>query len=500
MENIIMESFFTSIGPLNLFLAILGVAIGVAFGVLPGLGPTSGLAILLPVTLYFDAAQALVFSGGVYFGAVYGGSITAILVNIPGDPTSTATIFDGYPLSQKGKALQALSASTAASTVGGIIGVLSLTLFAPLFAQLLRYFGSPEYSMLAFLGLVVIAIASRGALVKGILMGVFGMLLSSVGYDTITGFERFTFGSLYLADGIPLVAFIIGLLGVSQGLILIDEGQTIARSKELFGTLMDGIKDTFKHKRLLIQSSLIGTFLGIVPGVGGASSNFLSYLAATRTCKEPESFGTGRIEGVIAPEASNNATAAATLIPTLTFGIPGSSTAAVFLGILMLHGLNPGIMLFREQAFITYTFFWGLFLCVVVMPIIILPLLKYFARVTTVSFVFTVPTILVLCTIGTFSFRFATFDILVAYLFGIMGYFLRKCGYPLICFIMGFVLGPVVESNLARSVISYGGYSFLYERPITLSLFIVIIIMVVSASTNLKQVFLKYFGNFRASS
>lgn len=480
MTHIWLDSLANILQPEYIIVIFIGTILGVVVGILPGIGPMSGLVIFMPIAVRLDPLGALIFSGGIYFGSVYGGSITAIVMNIPGDPTSTATTLDGYPLSQQGRAIEALSVSTISSAIGGVIGTLSLILFAPLFAQLIRYIGSPEYSLLGILGILMVCIVTPKHIIKCIALSVVGVIISMIGYSSVTGYTRMTMNITYLTDGIPIIVFVVGLMGISQAFIFLRYRGTISKTSHISGSVWQGIKLSLMYPLVTLQASIIGIILGIIPGIGGVSSNYLAYIGATRLSKDPHTFGTGRIEGVIAPETSNNATAAATLIPTLSFGIPGSSVAAVFLGIMMIHGLTPGIMLFREQAMLTYSFFWGLIICVLAIPIICLPILRYLTKLTIIPTVLLSPIIVMLCTFGIYMYRGSWLDVCVLYIIGVLGYLLKRKDYPIICIVMGFILGPIIEANWLRAVISYSGYSFLYSRPISLVLSGIIITIILT--------------------
>ncbi len=311
---------------MNLILMLAGTAVGIVVGALPGLGPTTGIALLIPLTFGMSASSALLLASGIYMGAIYGGSITSILLGIPGTPTNAATCFDGYPLSRQGRCLEAQGASLMASAVGGLLSVLCLMFLTPLVSRCVLYFGASEQFMLAIFGLSVIALSSKDQFLKGLLGGFLGLAIATVGFDAITGYNRFNFGIVYLDDGIPFMAMVVGLFGLSQAITLAEEATTISTDTQLTGSVGLGAKAVFKHWGLTLRSSLIGMFFGVVPGVGGSASSMLAYSFAQRNAPDRDTFGKGNIKGVIAPEASNNATVGTALIPTLAFGIPGSPT------------------------------------------------------------------------------------------------------------------------------------------------------------------------------
>jgi len=474
------QGLLSALAPINLLYMFVGTFVGIVIGALPGLGATTGIAVLIPLTFGMEPAKALLLAAGIYQGAIYGGSITAVLLGIPGTPTNTATCFDGYPLSRKGRGYEALGASMTASAVGGFFSSLCLLLFTQLISKLVLFFGAPEQFMMAMVGLGVIAASSGESLAKGVLSGFFGLAVACIGYDAITGYDRFTFGSVYLMDGVEFMVVAVGMFGLSQAIVLAEEARTIAGDTKLTGSLMDGVKAVFKYWRITLQSTVLGIVLGITPGAGGSAACMLAYTTAQNGAEDKETFGTGNIKGVIAPEAANNATIGTAIIPTLAFGIPGSPTAAVLMGLLMIHNIIPGPRLFTESSGTLYTFFWGLIFTCFALVIIGLPLLKFFAKVTIVPYQILVPAITILCCIGAYSSRGYLFDVFLMIFFAIIGYFLKKAKYPLVCFVLGLILGPTAETNLMRSHIIYGNLSFMYTRPITLGLLIMLIVVTAS--------------------
>ena len=350
-------------------LTVSGVLIGMLLGALPGVGPAVAVAILIPLTFHWDAADALIFLGVLYPATVYGGSISAILFNVPGHGGSAATVLDGYPLCQQGKGAEALGLSAAASFVGGLFGVTALILFSPILAGFGLRFGPAENFILGILGLSIIAVVIRTSTLKGLISALLGLLISTIGYDLVTGEIRYTFGTLYLQDGVPFVQALIGLFAISQAIRLSISGRAIASQARFQGHLVEGSLRVLKYPVTLIRSSVIGTVIGALPGAGMVTASFVSYGEAVRASKDPERFGKGEPEGVIAAEAANNASILAALIPTITLGIPGGAGVAVFMGAMILHGITPGPMAFtqgetRFQGFTsaccsqTFSFFW----------------------------------------------------------------------------------------------------------------------------------------------
>ena len=369
-----------------MFLA-LGMAIGLVFGAIPGLGGSTALALLMPLTYGLEPFTALALSGGVMGAVPMGGSITAILLNAPGTAPNAATCIDGYPLAQQGKAGLAIGAAASANSLGGIIGTISVLAVLPIAKELVLLFGPPEFFLLAILGLVVVATTSRGKMLRGLITGGFGLMVAFVGYNNVSGDMRFTYGIEYLWDGVRLVPALIGLFAVAEMINLMVKGGTVARDA---GTVkitrtMSGVLETFRHPGTVLRGSLVGTVVGAIPGVGGVVASFLSYSLTVQASKDPELFGKGNIEGVIAPEAAINAKDGSALIPTLAFGIPGGAEMAVFLGILVLHGLQPGpLMLIQNQTEI-YGLVWALTASCILASCVGLLLIRPLAMVTLVD-------------------------------------------------------------------------------------------------------------------
>ena len=347
-------------------------------------------------------------------------------------------------------------------------------------SKIILFFGAPEQFMMAMVGLGVIAASSHESLSKGLLAGFFGLSLATIGADAMTGFDRFTFGIQYLDDGIEFITIAVGIFGLSQAIILAEEARTISGVTKLSGKMMNGVKACFKNWKVTLRSSLMGVVLGVTPGAGGSAASMLAYSTTQAMDSDKESYGKGNIKGVIAPEAANNATIGSAIIPTLAFGIPGSPSAAVLMGLLMIHNIVPGPRLFLEAGPTLYTFFWGLVWTCFAIVIIGLPLLQFFAKVTVVPYQILVPSIVILCSLGAYSLRGYIFDVIITMVFGILGYYMKKARYPMVCFVLGLILGPTAESNLGRSLIIHGNLSFIFTRPITLALFILLVVVIVS--------------------
>lgn len=451
-------------------LIIFGVSlIGMIIGFLPGIGPLTAMPLFIPITYGMSTSVALIVLAVLYMSTVYGGSISAILLNTPGTAASAATCLDGYPLAKKGKGGFAIGISMMSSFIGGFIGLAGLIFLSPFIAEFALKFQPAEYFMLALLGLVLISASAKGSLLKSFLSGAFGVIVSCVGMDLMTGYSRFTFGTTYLRGGIPFISLIIGLFAFSEVLSLIRTSEkTISEKGELSGKIIDGLKQPFRHIGALLRASLIGLGIGVIPGEGAAVANFTAYLAEMRASKHPEEFGTGVPEGVIAPEAANNACVAGALIPTLTLGIPGGGVAAIFMGGIMIHGLNPGFELYTSHLDVLYTLFFGLVLANFVMFACGTLLSRFAAKVTLVPINILAPTIVALGISSTYLIRGSVEDVLVAIAAGILGFLMREYGFSPIPFLVAFILSPIAEKSFYQALmLADGSYLTFVLRPIS---------------------------------
>jgi putative tricarboxylic transport membrane protein len=461
-----------------LFWIVTGVLLGMVFGALPGIGSTLGMAIVLPLTIPLDGVSAIILLISIYSGAMYAGSIPSILVNVPGSSADAATTFDGYPLARKGKAINALVVSAVSSAFGGIVGVVILLLLSPLMIELVLLFGSPQYFLMAILGLAMITVVTKGSIVKGLTAGAFGLLLATIGIAPTVPVQRYTFGMLSLYDGLDFVAVLIGLFAIAEMIRLAGEKQIADTEAGLQGTVREGLQATFSYPVTLLKSALIGLFIGAVPGSGAAISNFISYGEAMRSSSTPEKFGEGTEEGVVATDAANNATVGGSLIPTLSFGIPGSGSTAVLLGGLIMHGLRPGPDLFTSQLDITYSIFLSVFianLIILGLGLFVTPRTGY---LTVIDTDYIVPVIVVLATLGAIALRANWVDVWTIVVLGILGYFMKKYNYSIIAFVLGVILGPIAEENLYRSLrLSGGSFEIFVSDPLSLALVLGIVLI-----------------------
>ncbi|MCL2001111.1 MAG: tripartite tricarboxylate transporter permease [Planctomycetes bacterium] len=481
----LFNGFLVALEPMNLLIVFMGTGIGIVFGALPGLTSTMAVGLLIPVTFGFNPTTGLIFLAGAYCGSMYGGSISAVLLNTPGTPASAATTYDGYPMTQKGEGGKALATCTIASFVGGLFSALCLILISPSLARIALLFGPGEYFAVAIFGLTIISAFSAKAVLKGLMAGILGLLIGTVGMDPITGFARFTFGYMNLWEGVSIIPALIGLFSTSQVLIMLDSFNPATddadSSKVETGKVWLGFSEFIALKWVLLRSSIIGTIIGIIPAAGGDIASFIGYNETVRFAKNKESFGKGNFHGVAASEAANNGVTGGSLIPLLTLGIPGNSVTAIFLGGLMIQGLRPGPSLFNEQAPVTYAFFAGMVTANIAMLILGFVCIRLFIKVLNVPTALMVPLIFALCVIGSYSISNSMFDVAVMMIFGGFGFFIRKLGFSSAPVVLGIILGPMAESNFRRLLqVNQGSFLPMFRSPIVLVLMSISIISVLS--------------------
>ncbi|NLN07447.1 MAG: hypothetical protein GX167_07505 [Firmicutes bacterium] len=460
---------------------VLGLLIGIIVGVLPGLGAATALSLLLPLTYRMETSVAIGFLVGVFVGTVYGGSITSILVNIPGAETSVATMFDSYPLTAQGKSLTALGASITASSIGGIAGAIFLMFVSrPIANFFMRNMDSPSYFWIIVIALSVLITAIGKDRIKGLASALLGLMVGTIGMDMMSFNYRYNFGSFALGGGIPMVPLIIGIFALSQIMNLSqkDIGTSISTG-EIRGNLWEGVKETLKNWVLMLRSIIIGIFIGVCPGIGGATANLIAYYDAKGVYNKNDTFGKGDIRGVIAPEASNNATVSATLVPTFTLGIPGGIPAAILMSILMIHGLTPGPTLFTENAdFVNQTFITVLIANLILFPVALLTL-KPFSQIAKVKISILVPIILPLIIYGVYGQERSLYDVIILFVFGIVGYLFKKYDITLVPFLIAYLLGPMFEVSLRRSLRAGDDIFILVSKPFHIVLAIIALLMIV---------------------
>jgi putative tricarboxylic transport membrane protein len=466
----IIQGFLYVLHPFHLPFLFLGVVGGIIVGALPGLTGSVGIILLLPFVYYLDVSTAMVMLCGMFCGAIYGGSISAILISTPGTPSAAATVLDGYPLAQKGEAGKAIGVATIASTTGGIISTFCLMFIAPQLARVALKFGPEEFFALTVFGLTVIASVAGKSLVKGLISGFFGLLIATVGLDPVVGYARFSFNIPNLMTGFTLLPVLIGLFAISQVFMQLEEvGKKLYQYNQNITNVLPSFQELRRLAAVIIPSSFLGTFIGIIPGTGGAIASFLAYNEAKRWSKDSDSFGTGNLAGIAAPEAANNGTTGGAMVPLLTLGIPGDVVTAVMLGALLIIGLRPGPLLFKDRPDVVSAIFAGLLLANVLILLLGILSVKIFPKVLQVPNSILFPIILTLCFLGSFSLSNSVYDMFIALIFGVIGYIMRKNGFPAAPVVLGVILGPIAEDALARALlISHGDWSVLFKSPIAL--------------------------------
>lgn len=467
---------------------IAGVIAGYVIGALPGFSATMGVALFIPFSYSMDVYSSFGFLIALYCSAVFAGSIPAILIRTPGTPAAVATIYDGYPLAKKGEAGKALGLACWASVFGGIVSGLLLICLANAVARAALAFGPQEYFALAMLGIAMVVGMSSDNIIKGFIAAAFGLLVTVVGMDSASGMPRFTFGNVHLLSGFQELPVMIGIFAISEVFFGLNEPQREAAQKQKITGLFSGIPDMLRNWKLLIYSSLMGTFLGALPGVGATTAAIVGYNQAKRTSKEPEKMGTGQPEGIIGPECANNAVTGGALIPMLALGIPGDSVTAILLGALMIHGLNPGPELFAKSPAIVTNIYLGFILSYIVIFVISIFSIKLIARILNVKTSILSTFVLVFCLVGVYALQNSFFDIYVAIAFGLIGYFMRKNGFDLGSFTLAFILGSMIETKLALGLkISKGSFAAFFTRPISGTLLVITILFVVLSAVRIRK-------------
>ena len=464
----------------NIGFAIVGCLLGTLVGVLPGLGPSSAMAILLPVALYLPTSGAVIIMAGIYYGAMYGGSTTAILMNIPGEVSSIVTAQDGFPMTKNGEAGQALAIAAIGSYIAGVLGTIAIAIIGPQIAGVALSFGPPEYFGLVFFSMTALISFCGPSLLSGLALGVFGMWLATVGVDPLTGTQRMNFGTIELMKGFDIIPVLVGLFGIAEVLISIDQKIEQIYTGKL-GSWLSMIPRGKTLRRGLsaaLRGSGLGFVLGLLPGMLPALTAYLAYDVEKQLSKTPEKFGTGMIEGVAAPEAANNATAMAGFIPLLSLGIPTSPALAILLGTLLISGVTPGPMMFEQQPLLIWTVIGSMLIANTVLIVLNLPLVGLWARICLVPYSILGPIVLTVCVVGAYAPRNTLFDVWVALLFGLIGFVLRRLSMPLSTLVLGFLLGPMFEQSLRQSIEMAGTPMVFLQRPIPLCLIIAAFIVV----------------------
>ena len=478
--NQLIMGFSVALQPLNLFYCFMGCVIGTLVGVLPGLGPTAALSLLLPATYHLNPVSAIIMLSGIYYGSQYGGSTTSILVNIPGEASSVVTCLDGYQMARQGRAGRALGISAFGSFIAGTLGIIGLMTMAPRLANVALAFGPPEYFSLMCLGMVILTFLSSTSMVRALMMACFGVIIGMIGMDPVSGSTRLTFGIIELMDGVGLIPVVMGLFGISEMFLNIEK----KIDREIFKTRVKGllptVKDWIQAKGAILRGTLIGYFLGILPGGGAVLSSFVAYAVEKRVSRYPEKFGTGVIEGVAAPESANNSAAQSAFIPLLTLGIPSNSVMAMLLGALIIHNVTPGPLLLTQHPQV----FWGVIASMYIGNLTLLflnlPLIGIWVRLLRVPYAILLPVIILFCLIGAYTIANSIVDVLLMLAFGMLGYLMKKLKYDAAPFVLAFVLGPMLEYSLKQSlIVSKGSFHLFFTRPISAACLVLAFLLLV---------------------
>jgi len=487
LQNLAL-GFSVALAPNVLFYAVLGCVVGTLVGVLPGLGPLAGISLLLPLTFGLNPTTAIVLLAGIYYGAMYGGSTTSILMRIPGEAASVMTCVDGYAMTQKGRAGPALAIAALGSFVAGTLSVVALMLLAPPLATFALRFGPPEYTALLLLGLIVLAYMSSGSMPKTLAMATLGLVLGTIGIDAMSGFLRFTHGVTELGDGIGIVPVAVGLFGLSEILLTAGKDTPPQVYKPKLHELVPTGEDVRRSATPTLRGSLLGFLIGIIPGSAHIISSFVSYGVEKRLAKRPEEFGHGAVEGVAGPESANNAAASGAFVPMLALGVPSGPIPAVMMAALMIHGVSPGPLLMEQQPALVWGFIASMYVGNLVLLILNLPMVGLFVNLLRVPYAYLYPCIVVFCVIGVYAVNSSVVDVWIMIVTGAVGYFLRKLDFDMAPVVLGLILSPMLELSLRQSLaMSAGRYDIFLQRPIAaIMLAIVVVLLALSVWPALK--------------
>ena len=460
--------FSVALQPQNLLFALIGVILGTIVGALPGIGPSASIAVLLPLTFGMDATTALIMLAGIYYGAMYGGTLTSVLINVPGESASVVTTFDGYQMALKGRAGAALGMAAFGSFIAGTLGVVLMMIFAPLLASYALSFGPPEYFALMLMGMATLAGLSSGSALKSAMMVVVGLMIAMVGLDPISGRGRFTFGLPELIEGIEFLPVAIGLFGISEVLLTAEQTGRVEILKTRIRNVFPTVRDWARSRGAILRGTLIGFFIGVLPGAGATLASFFSYSVEKRSSKHPEEFGHGAIEGVAGPESANNAATAGAMVPLLTLGIPGSGTTAIMLGALVMYGVRPGPQIFERRPDLVWGLIASMYVGNILLVIMNIAFIPAFVAILRTPRAALSAAIAIFCLIGAYSFQNSFFHVWLTLLFGAVGYVMRKLDYPPAPLVLAVVLGPMIEQALRQSmIISRGNPTIFFTRPIS---------------------------------
>jgi putative tricarboxylic transport membrane protein len=466
----------------NILYCFLGVMIGMFVGVLPGLGPVAGTALLLPLTFGMEPVSAIIMLAGIYYGSMYGGTITSVLINTPGEAASVVTCIDGYQLAKKGRAGVALGVAAIGSFVGGIVSILCLAFVGPFLAKYALKFGPPEYFALMMVGIVLLIGLMGKSFVKGVIAAIIGLLLSLIGMDPLSGTIRFTFGQIQLLEGIDFVLLAMGLFGVSEILSNAENQMSSMDKPAKINGLFPNREEWGPTLKSIARGTGLGTLVGLIPGAGASISSLLSYSLEKKVAKDPSLFGKGAVQGVAGPETANNAHSGAALIPLFTMGIPSSPTVAVILGAFIMHGLRPGPELFKSNP----DFVWGviasMFIGNLILLIFNLPMAGLWAKIMYIPYKLLFPLILLIMIIGAYSINNSVWDVVLVIIFGLVGYFMKKLGLPIAATILTFVLGTQIEQSFIQSLVtSDNGALIFFTRPISGTIMAIVVLLLITS-------------------
>lgn len=485
---LLLDGFGTALTGTNLLYCFIGVMLGMIIGVLPGLGPVSGTALLIPITFGMEPVSAIIMLSGIFYGSMYGGTITSVLVNVPGEAASVITCIDGYEMTKKGRAGVALGVAAIGSFIGGIVAVVALTFFGPILANVALKFGPPEFFAIMLLGMLMIVALMGKSLIRGLIATAIGLILSMVGQDLISGEYRFTFGSLELMEGIDFAVMAMGLFGISEILLNAENPKKVGKPPKVKG-LFPKKSEWQPTLKSVGRGTGIGMILGVIPGANSIIASTFSYILEKKVAKDPSRFGKGAIEGVAGPETANNAHSGAALIPLFSLGLPSSPTMAVILGAFIMHGLTPGPALFTKNP----DFVWGLiasmFIGNVMLLILNLPLVRVWAKIAMIPYKLLFPIILMVILVGTYSLNGSLWDVGMMLVFGIIGYIMKKLDIPMSAMIVTFILGSQLESSMLQSLsISTEGFLIFITRPISAVVIgLSVVVFIVSVISSLKN-------------
>jgi len=481
LQDLLM-GFSVSLSPGNLLYAFLGSAFGTLIGVLPGIGPAAGTALLIPLTARLPPTGAIIMLTAIFYGTQYGGTITSILLNVPGEAASAITCIDGHKMALKGRAGAALSIAAIGSFIGGLFATIALVFLAGPLTKVALEFGPVEFFALMVLGISLLMGLAGKSMVKALMMGILGLILAMVGMDPVRGAPRFTFGRMELMDGLNFVPVIMGLFGLADILENAEESLSSTVSAKV-GSLMPSKQEIKDSVGPIARGSVLGTVLGLIPGMTGSMASFLSYSTEKKASKHPEKFGQGAIEGVAGPETANNAHANGALIPLFTLGIPASPTVAVLMGAFLMNGLIPGPFLFREQPELVWGVIASFFVGNVILLVLNLPLVGVWVKMLKIPYSILFAVILAFMVIGAYGAESSIFDVFIMLLFGILGYALKKFDFPLAPMILTLILGPTMERSLRRSMeMSQGDFSILFASPLAATLLVISLVVLVSSA------------------